>query len=240
MPVVRDEVNGASARIDAARPAVSTFMMVIKASHVSAYHAWLASAPPRAAILQSADRGPLAWGRLEDPELHPGAAPRAGGYGEDRRTYTSPLFASAGAEPRTVHLGLDLFAAAGTPVFAPLAGHIHSFADNARLGDYGPTLILEHAPAPHLRFHTLYGHLDRASLSGWRLGAEVQAGQRLGAMGERAENGDWPSHLHIQVIVDIGDHVGDYPGVCRRSERAHWLAICPDPTPFLGLRISAT
>ena len=32
---------------------------------------------------------------------------------------------------------------------------------------------------------------------------------------------------------------GDYPGVCRRSEQDHWLSICPDPGPLLGLRPAA-
>ncbi len=48
-----------------------------------------------------------------------------GRYDEARAIYLGPAFAT-GADPtgerRTVHLGLDLFAPAGTPVFAPLDG----------------------------------------------------------------------------------------------------------------------
>ena len=37
----------------------------------------------------------------------------AGGYGEDRGVYSQVLFAPEGVEPRTVHLGFDIFALAG-------------------------------------------------------------------------------------------------------------------------------
>ena len=47
-------------------------------------------------------------------------------------------------EWRTIHLGMDLFIQEGSPVFAPLDGIVHSFANNNRKHDYGPTIILEH------------------------------------------------------------------------------------------------
>jgi murein DD-endopeptidase MepM/ murein hydrolase activator NlpD len=186
-----------------------------------------------------------AWGRVIAPgglkasDTSEGQPLTAGGYGETRDDYTSALFAPAdGSEPRTVHIGLDIFAAAGTPVFAPLDARIHSFADNAGDGDYGPTIILEHEPAPGLMFHTLYGHLSRASLEGLSVGQRLAAGDRIGRLGTRAENGGWTPHLHVQVMLEIGDARGDYPGACRASQRAHWLAICPDPAELLGLKLA--
>ncbi|MGH9886472.1 MAG: phosphotransferase, partial [bacterium] len=51
-----------------------------------------------------------------------------GRYDEPRLLYVAPAFAT-GTRPtdehRTIHIGLDLFAPAGTPVFAPLAGTVH-------------------------------------------------------------------------------------------------------------------
>ena len=47
-------------------------------------------------------------------------------------------------EPRRLHLGVDIWADAGTPVYVPLDGRIHSFRDNNHFGDYGPTVILQH------------------------------------------------------------------------------------------------
>ena len=76
-----------------------------------------------------------------------GAAIGIGCYDEVRGVYTSPAFSKPGNDgpsARTVHLGLDLFAPPGTPVFAPLDGVVHSVADNAHPLDYGPTIVLEH------------------------------------------------------------------------------------------------
>jgi murein DD-endopeptidase MepM/ murein hydrolase activator NlpD len=167
-----------------------------------------------------------------------------GGYGEERVLYRrSPHFAGTG-EARTVHLGVDLWAEAGTPVFAPLSGVLHSAQDNAGFGDYGPTLILEHRlvvpaapgrPPGILRFYSLYGHLSRASLRGRQAGTPVAAGERLGTLGDFPENGDWPPHLHVQLIADVGRDQGDYPGVCAPSERERYLASCPDPNLILRL-----
>src|SRR5699024_6909852 len=52
-----------------------------------------------------------------------GAAVGVGRYREDRRCYQGAQFAGQG-EARTVHLGIDLFVAAGAPVYAPLTGVI--------------------------------------------------------------------------------------------------------------------
>jgi peptidoglycan LD-endopeptidase LytH len=177
-------------------------------------------------------------GQLSDADVLPGQPVRAGGYGEDRSLYTQALFAPDGEEPRTVHLGIDIFAPAGADVMTPLAGRVHSSRVNEAPGDYGPTIILEHAPAPGLVFHTLYGHLSRDSLKGLKPGAAFMAGEPIAQLGTKRENGGWPPHLHFQIILEIGDAKGDYPGVCRRSEQDRWLAICPDPRPLLGMPIA--
>jgi len=106
---------------------------------------------------------------------------------------------------------------------------------NEAEGDYGPTIILEHTPVPGLTFHTLYGHLSRDSLKGLKPGAAFMAGEKIGDLGTKRENGGWPPHLHFQIILEIGSAKGDYPGVCKRSEAERWLSICPDPAPLLGL-----
>jgi murein DD-endopeptidase MepM/ murein hydrolase activator NlpD len=198
-----------------------------------AYALWLAMRPAAAAEIMRGVASALPGG-LTDKDLLPGQPPRAGGYGEDRSLYTQSLFAPQGEEPRTVHLGLDIFAAAGADVFVPLAGRVHSVRDNANPGDYGPTIILEHQTEGGA-LHTLYGHLSRASIESLAVGRAFGAGEKLARLGKREENGGWPPHLHFQIILDIGDNEGDYPGVCRRSEQDRWLAISPDPRPFLGL-----
>lgn len=176
-----------------------------------------------------------AWVR---DQLRSGAADyAAGGYGEDRGLYRmSRHFDGGGEEARTLHLGIDLWLAAGTAVHCVLAGRVHSLRDNAVFGDYGPTVILEHEVEGQ-RFQTLYGHLARRTLPRLTVGQPLAAGELLGWLGEEYENFGWPPHLHFQIIRDIGERQGDYPGVCKPSEAAQWLADSPDPN--LLLRIAA-
>jgi len=166
-----------------------------------------------------------------------GADYAAGGYGEDRAVYeVSPQFLDPDGKTRSIHLGVDLWMPAGTSVHAVLDGLVHSTADNARFGDYGPTIVLEHR-CEGQTFHTLYGHLSRRSLEKIRAGDRVRAGEEIGWLGATDENLGWPPHLHFQVIRDMEGRRGDYPGVCLHSEKAEWLQRCPDPN--LLLRIAA-
>lgn len=162
-----------------------------------------------------------------------GAAVGVGGYLEDRVIYRrSPdLFDQAGPE-RSLHLGVDLWCAAGTPVRAPLAATVHSVADNAGFGNYGPTIILRHSQEG-VAFWSLYGHLSRADLAALRPGQALAAGQAFATVGQWPENGDWPPHLHFQLIGEDPGSSGDYPGVAPVAERALWAARCPDPNLVL-------
>ena len=93
-----------------------------------AFQRWLTKSNPRIEVIPGLHSGRVLAGALADAEVRPGQSVRAGGYGEDRSNYTQALFAPAGEEPRTVHLGLDIFAPHGTDVFAPLASRVHSAA----------------------------------------------------------------------------------------------------------------
>ena len=161
-----------------------------------------------------------------------------GHYNEARPIYLADIFAIDHHERRTVHLGVDLFAAPGTPIYAPLAGTIRCLADNAGEQDYGPTVILEHAPAAGPRFYTLYGHLAPDALERWALGERVEAGALLAHIGDYPRNGNWPPHLHFQVIADLLDYAGNFPGVCSPRQRALWTSLSPDPNLILRLPFS--
>ena len=155
-----------------------------------------------------------------------------GRYNEARPFYTTDAYevqGNEGPEWRSVHIGLDVFMPAGTPVFAPLAGVVHSFQDNAADRDYGPAIILEHEIGPDLHFYTLYGHLSRSSLEGLYVGKPISKGEQFCWMGPMPENGNWSPHLHFQVMLDMLDKQGDFPGVAFPSQRAVWTGICPDP-----------
>ena len=158
-----------------------------------------------------------------------------GGYGEDRSFYRSPLFTKDG-EPRTVHLGVDVWLKSGTPISVPIAGRVHSFQINKEFLDYGPTIILEHNLSG-VRFSTLYGHLSTGSLSGFLVGKEIPAGAEIPRLGTEDENGNWAPHLHFQIIGDLLGKSGDYPAVAKASEQEFYLALCPDPNLLLRLLV---
>lgn len=174
-------------------------------------------------------------------ETAPIPATGIGRYDEVRPFYTSDAYevrGNEGPEWRTVHIGLDIFMPPGTPVFAPLDGTVHSFQDNARDRDYGPTIILEHRVSETLVFHTLYGHLTRTSLEGLQRGQVVSAGQEFCRIGPMPENGNWSPHLHFQVILNMLGKAGDYPGVAFPALRDVWKSLCPDPWLLLTGRFS--
>lgn len=158
-----------------------------------------------------------------------------GGYNEIRNLYKrSTFFNNPNVEERNIHIGLDLWIKAGTPVLAALDGKVHSFQFNNNLGDYGPTIILEHSIENHI-FYTLYGHLSLDSIAYLTVGDFFAKGQQLATLGDNSVNGDYAPHLHFQIIKDIEDKSGDYPGVCSKNKLAYYLENCPDPNLLLKI-----
>ncbi len=166
-----------------------------------------------------------------------GARYGIGGYAEHRSVYgRSRVFDAAqpGEEPRRFHLGTDIWGEANTPVMAPLEAIVHSFAFHNEYGNYGVTIILTH----HLEgctFYTLYGHLSLNSIKNLQEGLRIGKGDVFAEFGMQFENGHWPPHLHFQIILDLEGNTGDYPGVCRLSEKEKYLANCPDPDLILQM-----
>jgi murein DD-endopeptidase MepM/ murein hydrolase activator NlpD len=157
-----------------------------------------------------------------------------GGYGEEREMYKrSTLFLDLD-EPRSLHLGIDVWGEESTPVFTPLDGNIHSFKYNDNYGDYGATIIIHHQ-LDAFEFYLLYGHLALEDIKNIREGQFLAAGSLFAHFGRPLENGNWPPHLHFQLIFDMGDYKGDYPGVCKISEAKHYLHNSPDPTLLLNV-----
>jgi murein DD-endopeptidase MepM/ murein hydrolase activator NlpD len=167
-----------------------------------------------------------------------------GGYAELRTVYSrSRIFDGKKLpgegneemeEARRFHLGTDIWGKPNTAIMAPLDAIVHSFANNDRPGDYGATIILSH----HLdgvSFHTLYGHLSLNSIKNIQEGDRIHAGDIFAEFGIPSENGHWPPHLHFQVINSIEGWSGDYPGVCKFSEKESYLANSPDPDLILQL-----
>ena len=174
-----------------------------------------------------------------------------GGYAEHRTIYRrSELFSATkkiepsdqvviDEEPRRFHLGIDIWGKPFTPVMAPLKGMVHSFAFNNAFSDYGATIILSHR-LNNYSFFTLYGHLSLASIRNFREGDTINEGDVFAEFGIPQENGNWPPHLHFQIIKDMQGKAGDYPGVCKYSERESFMDNCPDADLILRMMQYAT
>ena len=158
-----------------------------------------------------------------------------GGYLEHRNIYKrSKYFNKQVQEERNIHIGMDLWCNSGTKVYAPINAKVHSFKNNTNFGDYGPTIILEHQ-IDGLIFYTLYGHLSLDSIQGLKLGQLFNKGDVIATLGDETVNGDYPPHLHFQIIKDIQDYKGDYPGVCNKKDLEFYKTNCPDPDILLYL-----
>lgn len=158
-----------------------------------------------------------------------------GGYIEGRFLYQrSPIFLDASRRERNIHIGLDLWAEEGTVVLAALDGTVHSFKNNIGLGDYGPTIILEHE-VENEKFYTLYGHLSLESIENLNIGDQFKKGEKIATLGSALVNGDYAPHVHFQIIHKIGDYWGDYPGVCNTKDLNFYIENCPDPNLLLKI-----
>lgn len=169
-----------------------------------------------------------------------GAKIGIGGYLEHRVIYRrSEHFNKADTDSRCIHLGIDIWAEAGTPIYAPFDAVVHSFQNNAHFGDYGPTIILEHNNGfdfaqPAEKIFTLYGHLNGECLENLFEGKAINAGEKIAEIGHFPTNGDWPPHLHFQVMTDMLGLKGDFPGVCSVADKEKFQKICLDPNLILG------
>lgn len=143
----------------------------------------------------------------------------AGGIGrfnEARLPYTRP---NQPDEPATIHLGIDIFAKAGTAVFAPFPGTV------VYTNPYA--VILQHTPAPDLTFYTRYAGVETAV----SLHTPVAGGQQIATI---TGTGTLPPHLHFQIACDWWSEA-DLPGLVTASQRPIWLSNSPDPNLILGI-----
>jgi 4-aminobutyrate aminotransferase-like enzyme/Ser/Thr protein kinase RdoA (MazF antagonist) len=180
--------------------------------------------PAEAAILGGvvAEGEPARLGRYREPRLiYTGEAFRSGKYGASDR--------------RTVHLGIDVFAPAGRPVLAPMAGVVEAVADRPDRFDYGGVVILRHQTPDGEAFSTLYGHLNPDVVERLRVGQSVAKGEAFATLGSQVQNGGWAPHLHFQLALTTGGFGHDWPGVADPDQLELWTAICPNPAALLNI-----
>ncbi len=125
--------------------------------------------------------------------------------------------ADIAAEPAGIHVGVDLFAPAGTSVHSPISGLVVASADDGlRLRDGGVDLLL------------------RGVTAEVAVGAAVTAGDPLGQIALTSPDPPLPPHVHVQVLPE-GAELGMY--------LPQWAlpaaALSPDPGPVLGGLVTA-
>ncbi|MBA3866719.1 MAG: aminotransferase class III-fold pyridoxal phosphate-dependent enzyme [Solirubrobacterales bacterium] len=179
----------------------------------------LAELPSPRPLDLSMTTGLLDFGAWERPEavrkaIASVAGTPVGRWGEVRLTRSG---APGKQAPAALHLGIDLYVEAGTRVRAPLAGTVERVGDAEMLLALAPPL----APA-RLRLAGLDASVEP--------GQEVGAGKEVGAVAA----GPGPAHLHVQVCAG-----GPIPGLVRAREHEAGLALCPDPSPLLGIEAAA-
>ncbi|HDZ41583.1 MAG TPA: aminotransferase class III-fold pyridoxal phosphate-dependent enzyme [Bacteroidetes bacterium] len=161
-----------------------------------------------------------------------------GRFAEARILYSSSVFRNRQyrtAEDRTIHLGIDIFAPAGTPVHAPADATVHLYNYKPGGLDYGHMIILKHQTGTGDEFFTLYGHLAGKSSEGIVEGKKLKKGEVFAWIGDITENGGWSPHLHFQIMTDLLGYGIDFPGVCKPWERNAWFLLSPDPDLFLNI-----
>ena len=160
-----------------------------------------------------------------------------GRYNEARMIYSAGQFAEGNREVdprRTIHLGVDVSSPAGTTVRAPLDGTVVVSEFRGLRQDYGGLVIVRHETSEGDEFFSLFGHLSRSSVDKVCVGTHVTGGAAIGQLGDHSENGGWEPHLHFQLILDLVQLDGSFPGVAVPSERAVWTSLSPNPSFLLG------
>lgn len=152
-----------------------------------------------------------------------------GGYLETRKImYEAPRYKNQ----RNIHMGIDIWAPVGEPVYSVMNGEIvySEFLDDE--GNYGGTLILKHVIEGQ-ELYALHGHLSKKSLETFKAGQKCKTGELVGWIGDESENGNWPPHLHYQLCIeDPGE--ADMPGVVAKKDLIEARKKYPDPRILLG------
>jgi 4-aminobutyrate aminotransferase-like enzyme/Ser/Thr protein kinase RdoA (MazF antagonist) len=155
----------------------------------------------------------------------------AGGYLEPRSIYGTASYnkiGNSGPETRSIHLGVDFWLPAYTPVHALFDGEVVTAVNDAGNKEYGGLLILKHC-IEDFCFYSLYGHNTISSVTQHKIGDLVQKGDLIAELGNYPENGNWAPHLHFQLMLSMLDYQIDFPGVMYHKQIEIWKSLCPDP-----------
>lgn len=161
-----------------------------------------------------------------------------GYYNEPRLIYAEPAFRKGpwkASNRRTVHLAVDVFAPADTPVAAPMAAKVHVVENRTGHLDYGGVVILSHETPEGDTFYTLYGHLAADVVDTLTIGQDLTKGEVFARLGDPSQNGGWAPHIHFQLALTTDGMGHDWPGVGDPDEMYLWEGVCPNPAALLNL-----
>ena len=124
-----------------------------------------------------------------------------------------PVFSNT-MEDYRLHLGVDISAATGTPVYAVADGTVESVEFHPMMGQ---TVVITHANG----YKSVYQNMQTSVPSGIQAGAAVKAGDAIGSVGDTAliEISEDP-HLHFELYKD---------DVCE-NPLAHFTVTPIDPS----------
>jgi len=160
-----------------------------------------------------------------------GASWAIGSYLENREGVLSK-YPQMENDKRYFHLGIDICAPAGTPVFTPLDAVVEESGHEAGEGNYGGYAILKYECEGLEPFYILYGHMSTSSLPA--VGKALKAGEKIAEIGDLHENGGWNHHTHIQVITEEGRRRGYFfKGYCNEAVLKEIELLCPNPMPII-------
>lgn len=135
-------------------------------------------------------------------------------------------------EGRTVHIGLDINAPAGTPLHAPLDATVVDAQYEEGAGNYGWMCVLRcEIGGGKPPFYLLFGHLAEEGLA--PAGTKLCAGDVFAKIGDFHENGNWFNHTHLQVLTKRAFDMDWNKGLVRPDEVATLDEFCPSPMPLL-------
>lgn len=127
----------------------------------------------------------------------------APGSGEVRWPITNYTLGEGFGTRGGAHMGVDLLAPAGTPIFAAAAGVVKVSQES--YGGYGVAITIDHVIAGQ-RVGTLYGHMTYGSRQ-VVAGQTVAAGQLIGLVGSTGRS--TANHLHFETFIN-GSNVDPY------------------------------
>ena len=137
---------------------------------------------------------------------------------------------------RTIHLGIDINAPAGTLLHSPLDGEVVKAEYEAGPGNYGWFCVLKCDIGRGGKSEPIYlffGHLAKQGLA--KVGTKVNKGDVFAQIGDMHENGNWFHHTHFQVITQRGFEQGwVYKALCTPEQLKTIDDLVPCPMGFVS------